>query len=278
MRIKHNKKRNTAFLYESLIRELTKAILKKNINRKNKVLSIIKEFFVADTVLKSELALYKTLIEERSHDPATAERILWEVKTDYNTRLNKNRIFKEQSALIKKINTLLKQEVYSNFVPNYRQLASVHAIFNVDLSPKERVLLERAVIENIMSDPTDTHNRENTKEPIVNLVYKSFVKKFYDMYGDSLLAEQKELMSRYIISFQDNNIGLKIFLNEEMTRLRAVLVEGQKSKECLEDDEMRAKMTSVLGILESFKEKTIDKGLVEDVLKIQQLAHEMTLV
>jgi hypothetical protein len=276
MRIKHNKKRNTAFLYESLIRELTKTILKKNVSRKKKVLSIIKEFFIMDTTLKAELGLYKTLVEERDHDPATAERILWEVKTDYGDRLNKSRIFKEQSALIKKINTLLSQDVYSNFVPNYKQLASVHAVFNIDLPPKERVILERSIIENITLDSASTQKREAIKEPIDNIVYKSFVKKFNEMYGDTLLKEQKELMSRYIISFQDNSIGLKIFLNEEMTRLREVLTTGRSTKEFLEDTEMTSKMTNVLNILESFKEKTIDKGLVEDVLKIQQLAYEMT--
>ena len=33
--MKHNKKRNTAFLYESLIKELTVAIVRKNNDRKN---------------------------------------------------------------------------------------------------------------------------------------------------------------------------------------------------------------------------------------------------
>ena len=32
MRLKHNKKRNTAFVYEALIRELTTSIIKKNKN------------------------------------------------------------------------------------------------------------------------------------------------------------------------------------------------------------------------------------------------------
>jgi len=36
MKMKHNKKRNTAFLYESLIKELTKAIVRKQTDPKNK--------------------------------------------------------------------------------------------------------------------------------------------------------------------------------------------------------------------------------------------------
>ena len=41
------------------------------------------------------------------------------------------------------------------------------------------------------------------------------------------------------------------------------------------DSEMLGKIERVLSILESFQEKTIDTGLVEDVLKIQQLANEI---
>ena len=36
MKIKHNKKRNTAFVYEILIKEATVAILKKDTKRRNK--------------------------------------------------------------------------------------------------------------------------------------------------------------------------------------------------------------------------------------------------
>ena len=34
MKLKHNKKRNTAFLYEALVKELTKAIVNKDVEGK----------------------------------------------------------------------------------------------------------------------------------------------------------------------------------------------------------------------------------------------------
>ena len=45
MRLKHNKKRNTAFVYETLVRELTESVVKNNKNKQNKIVSIIKEHF-----------------------------------------------------------------------------------------------------------------------------------------------------------------------------------------------------------------------------------------
>ena len=45
MRLKHNKKRNTAFLFETLTREYIKAVVKKNTARQTLVKRIIKENF-----------------------------------------------------------------------------------------------------------------------------------------------------------------------------------------------------------------------------------------
>jgi len=39
--MKHNKKRNTAFLYESLIKEMTKAIVRSDLKTKQVVTSIL---------------------------------------------------------------------------------------------------------------------------------------------------------------------------------------------------------------------------------------------
>ena len=58
MRVKHNKKRNTAFLYESLIKELTKAIVRGQDNKKQKILEIIKKHFNSNSSLKKELEIY----------------------------------------------------------------------------------------------------------------------------------------------------------------------------------------------------------------------------
>ena len=61
MRLKHNKKRNTAFVYETLVRELTESVVKNNKNKQNKIVSIIKEHFTDDSTLREELELYKSI-------------------------------------------------------------------------------------------------------------------------------------------------------------------------------------------------------------------------
>ena len=128
MRIRHNKKRNTAFVYEALVRELTESVVKNNKNKQNKIVSIIKDHFTGDSVLKEELELYKSIYETRDINKNTAEKIVVEVKDRYNS-LDKKKLFQEQSALINKINKTLSKNIFSNFVPNYKSIASVYSIF-----------------------------------------------------------------------------------------------------------------------------------------------------
>ena len=103
MRLKHNKKRNTAFVYEALVRELTTSVVKNDKNKQTKVFTIMKEHFHSGTELHKELDLYKTLYETKEMDKRLAEKIVYEAKQRYSS-LNKGLLFREQSALINKIN------------------------------------------------------------------------------------------------------------------------------------------------------------------------------
>ena len=83
--MKHNKKRNTAFLYESLIKELTVAIVRKNNDRKNVILGMIKENFTKGSILRDELEIYKSILENK--DKMTKDfsaRFLFETKKDFS--------------------------------------------------------------------------------------------------------------------------------------------------------------------------------------------------
>ena len=70
MRLKHNKKRNTAFLYEALIKELTKTIIHKEESKKEKIVLMIRESFNPKTLLGQELLLYNVYRREANcRDP-----------------------------------------------------------------------------------------------------------------------------------------------------------------------------------------------------------------
>ena len=270
---RHNKKRNTAFLYEALVRELTKCIVSKDETRKGIVVSLVKDHFAKGTALRNELDLYKTLYESEDLDARLCEKLLNEVKRGHDS-LDRQQIFNEQTALINKINRLLSKDVFSNFVPNYKNLATIAQILNPDVSIKHRVLLEGNLIESISAEAED--NRE-PMAPIDNLVYKTFVSKFNEQYDGKLLEEQRELLSKYIASFHDDGFGLKIYLNEEVSRLKTVMNEAAEQEDILEDNVLRENANKVLSILNDFRDREIDPAMIEQVLKVQQLAKELSV-
>ena len=265
---KHNKKRNTAFLYEALVRDLTKSVLEYNKGRKKVLVDILKEHFKRDSLLARELELYKTITESTNLPVKMAERLLREVKSE-RSKIDDDELFGEQTNLIKKINKRLGKEVYTNFVPHYKSLATIAQLFSTSLPIKKRVILEEGLVRYISSE-----GEVETMTTVDNVVYSSFVKRFNDSYT-GLYEEQKELLGTYIGSFGDNGLHLKIYLNEEIDRLKSFLAKSLGLEEISEDSAMTEKTKKVLELLEEFRNNDIDAKMLKQVLKIQGLAKEM---
>tara|TARA_Y100000034_G_scaffold11995_1_gene12561 strand:- start:176 stop:997 length:822 start_codon:yes stop_codon:yes gene_type:complete len=271
MKLRHNKKRNTAFLYETLIKELTKSVVEKNLKRKAELQSLVKEAFNKNTVLSKELSLYRTLYETSNLATKTAEKLLQEVKRQH-ANIDKKKLFEEQSSLISKMNKILSKGVYSNFVPNFKSLATIYQVFNEETPIKKRILMEEGILGTLTNKISAA--KENLK-PIDNIVYNTFVDKFNQEYVGKLLSEQKTLLNKYITSFLDNGIELKVYLNEEIGRLKKELNSSISMEEISSDSEMTGKTKKVLKMLEEFKSIRVDKSLVQKVLKIQDLVQEI---
>ena len=274
-KIKHNKKRNTAFLYEALIREMTKAVVSKNESVKKTILNILKESFSPKSILSKELELYRTLLETEKVNPITAEKLLYQVREAHND-LGQEDVYNAQSYIINRVNKELSPNVFNNFVPNYKSIATVSQLFGIDSSAagiKRGVLLEQTIVSNLTSDVEQ--EIINELKPIDNLVYKTFSGKFNEVYSQGLLGEQKELLNRYIFSFADNSIDIKIYLNEELARLHTELDTALLSEHIKTDETMVNSTNSVISMIENFRTQPVDKALIESVLKIQNLVHEI---
>jgi hypothetical protein len=271
MKLRHNKKRNTAFLYETLVKELTKSVVNDDVKKKKTVLSILKEHFKKGSILGNELSLYKDVVESRGLDHNTAEKILHEAKMIYWSGFKNQKVYDEQSEVITKVNKDLSKRVFSNFVPNYKDLATLAQIFNDDLTVKKRVMLEKQILKNMISK--EEESKESMK-PIDKLTFNTFANKFNSMYGE-LHEEQKNLLMQYVFSFSDGGFGLKTYLNEEIGRLKKVVKESLKMEEIKSDSIMLESAKKVIGVMEEYKNKEVDDTMIQQVLKIQKLAKEV---
>ena len=266
--MKHNKKRNTAFLYESLIKELTKAVIKKDNAKKHTILLIIKENFYKHSILWKELQLYKSIIENKdSMTKEFTDRFLFETKKDYNT-LDRKKVFNEQTKLISQINQKLSNSVFKNFISNYKDIATIGSWFQDNTSNvKNRLIVETQVRSVLL--PTKTQKKE--MKHIDNLTYKTFVQKFNETYKRTLKENQKTLLTNYITSFSDNGLGLKVFVNEEVTVIK------NKIHEIINTDvhtDNKEKLSQVLNVLENFNKRPLDEKMVKKLFYIQDLIGE----
>ena len=266
--MKHNKKRNTAFLYECLIRELTKAIVQENKSKQTKVKDLLREFFLKGKALKAELDIYKSLMETKDVDEDFSRRLLHESKLDF-TKLDRKEVFNEQTSLINKINKALGAATFANFVPNYKDLATLGLFFqNDNLKAKKRMMLETKMVSFL----TRKEQNHTEMKPVDQLEFKMFVKRFNQTYQHSLLKEQKELLSNFIVSFSDNGLGLKSYLNDEIGRLKESvtneIVEGSNSA-------LNENFKKVKAKLDSYTKTPLTQEIVEEIFYIQDLLAEV---
>jgi predicted outer membrane protein len=272
MKFKHNKKRNTAFLFEALIKEMAKAVVSGETERQAKIAKIIKRHFTKRGVLYKDLQTYKVLMELKEAEQDFAKRIVSEVRKD-REKLNTKKIFLEQSKLIKKINVELGSSIYSNFVPNYKVMATIHQMFSDNIAPSERILLEDKIIHEMTRAELKTE--KEIMEHIDSIAYKTFTNKFNKTYAGRLHEEQQKVVSRYIFSVSDNGVSLKTYLNEEIQRLRDRVESALSSEDIKNDNQMIEKTEQVLNFLDSLKETKLDESVIKKIMQVQELVREV---
>ena len=113
MKMKHNKKRNTAFIYEAIIRELAKSIHEGD-DKKVKTYQDCEKKLSQQYFARKDLELYKSILETKNVDRYTAEKIVFQSRVQKNTINHK--LFEDQSKLIEEINKEISPDVFSNFV------------------------------------------------------------------------------------------------------------------------------------------------------------------
>ena len=162
--------------------------------------------------------------------------------------------------------------MFKNFVPNYKDIATVGSWFQDNIpNAKSRLIVETKVKSLLV--PSETQEKE--MRHIDNLTYKTFVGKFNDTYKNSLKENQKKLLTNYITSFADNGLGLKSFVNEEVGNLKQKLSEKLSSSIDTFSQEKHENLQKVSIVLEDFTKKPLDEKLIKKLFYIQDLMGEL---
>lgn len=270
MKHKHNKKRNTAFLYEVLILEFAKAAISKDEKLRQKILGIILESFKKDTLMYKELQLYKELVNNQGLDESTAEKILNEVKRQRD-QIDDNKLWEEQTACARMIKKQLNESSFKNFVPHFKSLATIAQVFNNSIPIKKKVILENELVKSM------TEKAQETLSPIDNLVFKSFVKRFNEEYGGKLFEEQQALLQKFILSANTERlVDFKVHVSKEISRLKTSLQEALENNEEIKgSEELLESAKEVVEKLNGYAKSDVNTQTLQEILKIQNLIREI---
>ena len=106
-----------------------------------------------------------------------------------------------------------------------------------------------------------------------NFVVSSFCESYSEKYKD-LLPEQKDLLTKYIISSGDSSVDFKVHLSETLRHLQKEVERSLDLSEVKEDKAMVESTKNVIEYLNSINVATFSDSNMLKVLKIQSLVNE----
>ena len=265
MRMKHNKKRNTAFIYEILIKELSKASMHNLQEKKDNALTLLKGFFSKGSLLKEELDIYQSFSGLSGQNPKIIEKIISEARHQFE-KLDHEQINNNKTKLINLINKQMSPDAWDTFVKDYKHLATVNQVVFTKAGPKKQVFLQEKLIK-FLTESTE----QKEKFPVINkLTLKTFLNKFNNEYGGTLKENQKVLLNKYITSYKDEGLELKMYVYEEIDRLKENLKKAVNEK-----NKNTPKFKLILEKIQHYSKKKIDRNMITEIIKIQSLVEEI---
>jgi hypothetical protein len=278
-KIKHSKFKNTGFIFELLVRQITSEIMSAN---KSIAEKILKEHFNSKKELSKELKLYQYLINEKYNSESKAEQFINTI-LEARKKIDEKKLTKEKYILIKEIKeTYNLDEFIKSPISNYKTLASIYKIFETVTSeesfdPTDIVSSRFTIAENIINSSIQNKDAK-VKDAVLEeyrkqdddlraVSYKLLVESFNSKYKN-LTEDQKGLLREYINNI--NNTGkLNQYVNEEVTKLVDSLKEvGSK----ISDKVTKIKLAETISNIRKIKSV---KKIKEQHLSAMMMTYEL---
>jgi len=278
-KIKHSKFKNTGFIFELLVRQVTSEILSSN---KSVAETILKEFFNSKKELSKELKLYQYLINEKYNSESKAEQFINTI-LEARKRLDEKKLIKEKYNLIKEIKeTYNLDEFIKSSISNYKTLASIYKLFETvttdeQYDPTDVVSSRFTIAENIINSSIQNKDSKikdavleeykKQDEDLRAVSYKLLVESFNSKYKN-LTNEQKSLLREYINNI--NNTGkLNEYVFNEVFKLTNELKEvGSK----VSDKVTKIKLAETIANIKKIKSV---KKIKEQHLSAMMMTYEL---
>lgn len=281
-KLKHSKYKNAGILFELLVRQVTADIL--NGNGDSNANNILRKYFTESTELGKENRLYRIIMEEKTKDQPSADRLL-ETIIKARKKLNERSLTLQKYELIKEIKTNYPIDSFlKGSISNYKLLASIYKVFEesvnmLECDPREIYRARNCIVESIAAPKTPTRIiTEEEKKDLIRvyqqqnedvrlLAYKLLIDSFNEKYKN-LDDKQKVLIREYINNVSNTN-SLREYINTEVPAVRAQITE---LKVKINNDVVRIKLDETLNQLEKITKGTLVK---ENQIMALMLSYEL---
>jgi hypothetical protein len=281
-KLKHSKYKNAGILFELLVRQVTADIL--NGQGDSKANAILRDYFSESTELGRENRLYRIIMEDKTKDQTSADRLLEQIIRT-RTKLDERALNLQKYNLIKEIRENYPLDDFlKGSISNYKLLASIYKVFeesvnSVDCDPREIFKARTCIVESIAAPKTPTRLvSEDEKKDLVKvyqqqnedvrlLAYKLLVDSFNEKYK-GLDEKQKILIREYINNISNTN-SLRQYINNEVPIVRK---EINELKSYVNNDVVRIKLDETLNQLDKVAKGTLVK---ENQIMALMLSYEL---
>lgn len=280
-KLKHNKIKNTAILFELLTRQITADVLA---GKKTASVDIVKEFFNEKTELGKELQLYR-LLSEKHFKTETKANELVNVVVKSRQRLSNSKLRNEKYNLISKINENYNaSDFFNGRIRNYKLLASIYNLFqsetlNENFNAEEVINSKFTILEHIVNKKISGSSLKNqvikeynkTDKDLRLLTYKILVDKFNKKYKN-LDESQKNLLKKYINNISNTNY-MKDFVINEVKKVKNTLNEHS---DLVSDKVTKIKLVEAINQLKNLtKGKVVTEKQVLKLMRYYELVKEI---
>lgn len=277
----HNKKRNTALLYEFLVRTISSALVEGDKKKSSTALKILRRHFKQGTELYKEFRLFNSLIKTTVSSDAVAMSILGEARRAAASA-DMNALDKEKSMLIRSINhTINDENFYDQPIAEYRMYASIQSLLNEWRKPTGSAdITVLAEYENQLKDWLITEKKKVEHQLIdespgtARLLMKVMMKKLNEKYSSALNEEQKEIVKAYAFSTANDD---QTTIKRKLEEIRGNLIESIDSyvQQRQDNEFLTKKMTDAKEKIISESLDVVDDSTVSKFMLYSSLRHEL---
>jgi len=281
----HNKKRNTALLYEFLIRKISSALVEGDKKTSSTALKILRRYYKPGTQLYKEFRLFNSLVKTTVSSDGVSSSIIGEARMAARTA-DMNALDREKSLLIRSINYSLRDDnFYEQPIAEYRMYATIQTLLNewrkpvgtADLSSLAKyedhlrswLLSEKKTVESGLIDESPGTAR---------LLMRVMMKKLNEKYSNVLNDDQRELIKAYAFSTaNDDQTTIKRKLEEMRSDLLNSIEEykiNNQDNTFLVKKLNEAKTAIVSELLETVDDSTVSKFMLYSTLRHELISSE----